>query len=229
MALLTNSSLHNRPFTLERPLSRHRRAKLTQCGARSDLEIGNSRSGLAGGIGLAAYVASLSRALAEADIDIPPQLTPSGPGPQLPDVNFQLPAEAGGIGQFISDYPLALPLAAALVLVPLLVSQVSGSSGAQGVSAARALTILETEDPVVFVDIRSGADCKSQGSPDLASIKKAAMRLPFTKVSMPGYSHALSTFVSHCTLYDNMLSQCLINDFIARLSAFNVSSMPCRL
>ena len=76
------------------------------------------------------------------------------------------------------------------MLVPLFVSQVSGSSGVQGVSAARALTILETEDPVVFVDIRSAADSKSQGSPDLGSVKKAAIRLPFTKVCMPGCSHA---------------------------------------
>ena len=171
-------------------MPRSRRAKLTQCRARADLEIRKSHSGAAGGVGFAAYVASISKSWAEADIDVPPQLTPSGPGPQLPDVNIQLPAGAGGIGQFISDYPLALPLAAALVLVPLFVSQLSGSSGVQGVSAARALTILETEDPVVFVDIRSGADSRSQGSPDLGSIKKAAVRLPFTKVCMPGYRHA---------------------------------------
>ena len=207
MALLTNSSLQNRPFTLERPLPRNRRAKLTHCSARSDLESRTSRSGLVGGTGLAAYIASLSQSWAEADIDVPPQLIPSGPGPQLPDVNIQLPAEAGGIGQFISDYPLALPLAAALVLVPLIVSQVSGSSGVQGVSAARALSILETEDPVVFVDIRSGADSKSQGSPDLGSIEKAAIRLPFTKVSMPDYSHACIVIsVSRPTLRDNVLS-----------------------
>ena len=207
MALLTSSSLQNRPFTLERPLPRNRRAKLTHCSARSDLESRKSCSGLVGGTGLAAYIASLSKAWAEADIDVPPQLIPPGPGPQLPDVNIQLPAEAGGIGQFISDYPLALPLAAALVLVPLIVSQLSGSSGAQGVSAARALSILETEDPVVFVDIRSGADSKSQGNPDLGSIKKAAIRLPFTKVSMPDYRHArIVRFVSRPTLLDNVLS-----------------------
>jgi hypothetical protein len=135
-----------------------------------------------GGAGLAAYLASLPRAWAEADIDLPTQLTSTSSGPQLPDVNFQLPADAGGIGQFISDYPLALPLAAALVLVPVLISQVSGGgSGVQGVSAARALSVLETEDPAVFLDIRSAADAKDQGSPDLGSIKKAAIRLPFTK------------------------------------------------
>ena len=206
MALLPNPSLQSRPFTLERPLPKNRGAKLTQCRARSDLEIRNSQSGAAGGVGFAAYVASVSKAWAEADIDVPPQLTPSGPGPQLPDVNIQLPAEAGGIGQFISDYPLALPLAAALVLVPLFISQVRGSSGVQGVSAARALNILETEDPVVFVDIRSGADSKSQGSPDLSSTKKAAVRLPFTKVCMPGYSHAWFSIFSRPALHNNMLS-----------------------
>lgn len=206
MALLTNPNLQSRPFTLERPLPKDRRAKLTQCRARSDLEIRQSHSGTAGVIGFAAYTASISKAWAEADIDVPTQLTPSGPGPQLPDVNIQLPAEAGGIGQFINDYPLALPLAAALVLVPLFVSQLRGSSAVQGVSAAKALNILETEDPVVFVDIRSGADSKRQGNPDLGSIKKAAIRLPFTKVCMPECCHAWFSVFSRPTLHDNVLS-----------------------
>ena len=120
-----------------------------------------------------------------------PLSSPRSQPPQLPDehseqiqlpTNVQLPTSAGGIGQLISDYPLALPLVAALVLIPLAFSQASGGSSVQGVSAARALAVLKDEDPVVFLDIRSAADFKSQGSPDLSSIKKAAIRLPFTKV-----------------------------------------------
>ncbi len=157
------------------------------CKARSDRErmnIGRAAGGLSG---LAVYLTSVPKAWAEADIELPPQLT-SLTAPQLPDVNIQLPTNvqlptsAGGIGQLISDYPLALPLVAALILIPLAFSQASGGSSVQGVSAARALAVLKDEDPVVFLDIRSAADFKSQGSPDLSSIKKAAIRLPFTKV-----------------------------------------------
>lgn len=184
MALTLPCSLKSRPFTLERPALRSRRSHVLVCRARSDLEtvkIGKAAGRLAG---LAVYLASIPRAWAEADIELPPQLTSLTSAPQLPDVNIQLPANAGGIGQLISDYPLALPLAAALVLIPILVSQVSGADGVQGVSAARALSILETEDPVVLLDIRNAADAKTQGSPDMSSIKKAALRLPFTKVPM---------------------------------------------
>ena len=182
MALNLSAHLSSRPFTLERPAHRSRRPQVPVCRARS-LESTYGRAMVVGGAGLAAYLASLPRAWAEADIDLPPQLTSTSSGPQLPDVNLQFPADAGGVGQFISDYPLALPLAAALVLVPVLISQVSGGgSGVQCVSAARALSVLETEDPAVFLDIRSADDAKEQGSPDLGSIKKAAIRLPFTKV-----------------------------------------------
>ena len=187
MAVPLHSNLQSRPFTLERPALRSRRSHVLVCKARSDRErmnIGRAAGGLSG---LAVYLTSVPKAWAEADIELPPQLT-SLTAPQLPDVNIQLPTNvqlptsAGGIGQLISDYPLALPLVAALILIPLAFSQASGGSSVQGVSAARALAVLKDEDPVVFLDIRSAADFKSQGSPDLSSIKKAAIRLPFTKV-----------------------------------------------
>jgi hypothetical protein len=180
MAMNLSAHLTSRPFTLERPAHQSRRPQVPICRARS-LESTYGYA-IAGAASLAAYLASLPRAWAEADIDLPPQLTSTSAGSQLPDVNFQLSTDAGGIGQFISDYPLALPLAAALVLVPVVISQVGGGgSGVQGVSAARARSVLETEDPAVFLDIRSAVDAKEQGSPDLGSIRKAAIRLPFTK------------------------------------------------
>lgn len=174
--------------------------------------------------GLALYIACIPRAWAEADIELPPQLKSLTSAPQLPDVNIQLPkdiqlpTDAGGIGQFISDYPLALPLAAALVLIPLAFSQASGGSGVQGVSAARALTVLETEDPVVFLDIRSDSDAKTQGSPDLSSIRKAAIRLPFTKVIMKHpMNKPLSCDVT-CTLSTFTFLQMCLRSSDCRLS-----------
>ena len=190
MAFPLHCNLQSRPFTIERPALRSRRSHVLLCRARSaskTVDFGRAAGGVSS---LALYLASIPRAWAEADIELSPQLTSPTSAPQLPDVNIQLPkdiqlpTDAGGIGQFISDYPLLLPLAAALVLIPLAFSQASRGSGLQGVSAARALSVLETEDPVVFLDIRSASDAKIQGSPDLSSIRKAAIRLPFTKVAM---------------------------------------------
>ena len=188
MAVPLHSNLQSRPFTLERPALRSRRSHVLVCKARSDRErmnIGRAAGGLSG---LAVYLTSVPKAWAEADIELPPQLT-SLTAPQLPDVNIQLPTNvqlptsAGGIGQLISDYPRGTaPCGSIDPHSPLAFSQASGGSSVQGVSAARALAVLKDEDPVVFLDIRSAADFKSQGSPDLSSIKKAAIRLPFTKV-----------------------------------------------
>ena len=190
------------------------------CKARSSCETVNVGRAAGGLSGLAVYLASIPKAWAEADIELPPQLT-SLTAPQLPDVNIQLPTNvqlptdvqlptnAAGIGQLISDYPLALPLVAALVLIPLAFSQARGGSSVQGVSAARALEVLENEDPVVFLDVRSAADSKSQGSPDLSSIKKAAIRLPFTKVAM---QHDIYTAFS--SMMDGPLSKMLPRTFV---------------
>ena len=210
MAIPLHYNLQSRPFTLERPALRSRRSHVLTCRARSDVSIGRAAGGLSG---LAVYLASIPRAWAEADIELPPQLT-SPTAPQLPDMNIQLPTDvqlpttAASIAQFISDYPLALPLVAALFLIPLAFSQASGGSSVQGVSAARALAVLENEDPVVFLDVRSAADSKSQGSPDLSSIKKAAIRLPFTKVAMP---HDMDKMLS--SNVDGRLSKMLLRTY----------------
>ena len=220
MAFSLHSNLQSRPFTLDRPALRSRRSHVLVCKARSSCETVNVGRAAGGLSGLAVYLASIPKAWAEADIELPPQLT-SLTAPQLPDVNIQLPTNvqlptdvqlptnAAGIGQLISDYPLALPLVAALVLIPLAFSQARGGSSVQGVSAARALEVLENEDPVVFLDIRSAADSKSQGSPDLSSIKKAAIRLPFTKVAM---QHDIYTAFS--SMMDGPLSKMLPRTFV---------------
>ena len=51
----------------------------------------------------------------------------------------------------------------------------------QGVSAARALAVLETEDPVVFLDIRSANDAKTQGSPDLKQHQEGCHQIALHK------------------------------------------------
>jgi hypothetical protein len=42
--------------------------------------------------------------------------------------------------------------------------------------------VLSTEDAVAFVDIRSKESAKQYGDPNLSSVKKPILRVPFTKV-----------------------------------------------
>ncbi len=166
-----------RPFTLHRQASRSRLASGAVC--RASARAGNDRRVAVGTSGLATVLASIPKAWAEG-LEIPSDLTyPSLNVPELPN----LPSDASGIGQFISDYPLLLPAAAGLVLVPLLISQITGGGGkVQGVGGLRALEVLASEDPVIFVDIRSKEAIKESGEPDLRPVKKSITRLPFTKV-----------------------------------------------
>ena len=93
-----------------------------------------------------------------------------------------MPTDSAGLAQLVSDYPLLLPAAAGLVVVPLLISQISGGgSKVQSVSAAKALDVLSTEDAVAFVDIRSKESARQYGDPNLSSVKKALIRVPYMK------------------------------------------------
>lgn len=136
---------------------------------------------MAGTSSLAAVLASVPKAWADV-LEIPSDL--KYPGLEVPELP-NLPTDASGVTQFISDYPLLLPAAAGLVLVPLLISQLNGGGGkVQGVSGARALELLGTDDAVIFVDIRSKESARESGDPDLRSVKKNITRLPYSKVRL---------------------------------------------
>ena len=101
-----------------------------------------------------------------------------------------MPTDSAGLAQFVSDYPLLLPAAAGVLVVPSLISLINGSrSKVQGVSAAKALDVLSTEDAVAFVDIRSKESARQYGDPNLSSVKKSLVRVPYTKVSVLGSSY----------------------------------------
>ena len=144
---------------------------------RADLDAPKQRHFGAGAGALAALLAT-PRAWAEG-LELPADLTYPGLNvPELPNV-----PDAAGLSQLVSDYPLLLPAAAGLVVVPLLISQINrGGSKVQGISATRALEVLSTEDAVAFVDIRSKESAKQYGDPNLSSVKKPTIRVPFTKV-----------------------------------------------
>ena len=169
-----------RPFAVNQ--HSHRAQRVCCQSHQQPRQLGAGASGLA-------LLLSASRAWAEG-LELPSDLTyPSISVPELPS---QLPTDAAGFTQFISDYPLLLPAAAGLVIVPVLISQINGGgSKVQGVSAARVLDLLSSEDAVAFIDIRSKESAKQYGDPDLSSVRKSLIRVPFSKVRLRGPTHQI--------------------------------------
>lgn len=98
-------------------------------------------------------------------------------------------AGAGDAGvSLIADNPLLLVGVAGLIAVPVAITLITkianGGSGGGGVkmtNPAKALEALE-DSRVVLVDIRSRDEVKAQGKPDLSSVKRTALSIPFTKL-----------------------------------------------
>ena len=104
--------------------------------------------------------------------------------PSLPAApQVQLPGDAAAL---FADNPLLVFGGAALLAVPLLYSAVSGglpgAKGAKAISGARAIEALAEEAKAVFVDLRAPQAIKESGSPDLRSVRKKAITLPYAKV-----------------------------------------------
>lgn len=168
---------HTRPFVVNQHAHR---AQRVCCQSNGHRQLGAGASGLA-------LLLSAPRAWADG-LEIPSDLT--YPTISLPELPSQLPTDSAGIAQFISDYPLLLPAAAGLVIVPALISQLNGNrSKVQSVSAARVLDLLSSEDAVAFIDVRSKESAKQYGDPDLSSVRKSLIRVPFSKV--PFKTHTL--------------------------------------
>jgi chitinase domain-containing protein 1 len=102
--------------------------------------------------------------------------------PSVSAPNVQIPDD---VSQLIASNPALLFGGVALLAVPLIAIGLSGS-GAGGkvksVSAKQAFQQLSGDEPIVFVDIRSKAEIKEQGTPDLRSTGKKGTSLPYTKV-----------------------------------------------
>ena len=100
----------------------------------------------------------------------------------LPDVDV---SAASDVASLFSDNPVLIGGGAALIAIPLGVTALlkrNSGAGVKTTSVARTLQALEEDPRVVLVDIRSRAEIKQQGSPDLRSIKRSATVLPFTNV-----------------------------------------------
>jgi chitinase domain-containing protein 1 len=100
----------------------------------------------------------------------------------LPVVDASAASDAVSI---FSDNPVLIGGGAALIAIPLAVTALlrgNSSAGVKTTSVARTIQALEEDPRVVLVDIRSRAEIKQQGSPDLRSIKRTATVLPFTNL-----------------------------------------------
>lgn len=106
--------------------------------------------------------------------------------PQVTIPEAAAPAVDSGIGDLFSDNPLLLAGIAGIIAVPVAINVISkvGAGAAGGVkmtNPAKALEALE-DSRVVLVDIRSKAEIKLQGNPDLKAVKRSALSIPFTKL-----------------------------------------------
>ena len=176
-------------FAQARPFAPHQQAQKPRiaprrvvCKADANEQQHQFGAGLSGGLAL---LVSAPRAWAEG-LELPADLTYPGLNvPELPS----LPTESAGIADFISDYPLLLPATIGLLIGPLIISKLNtGSSKVQSISAARALDALNTEDPVVFVDIRNKESVKQYGDPSLSSVKKSIVRVSVLKGASKHFS-----------------------------------------
>jgi hypothetical protein len=127
----------------------------------------------------AAFLANVSAAkMALADELSLPEL--SYPDVTLPDVSS---LSAGGVGDFLSEYSLIIGGGALLLAIPIGISALGkGEAGTKAVTPEQALAALAEDPRVVLVDIRSTAEIKAQGAPNLRSVKRKLVSLPYTKV-----------------------------------------------
>ncbi|GAB4817403.1 hypothetical protein N2152v2_004449 [Parachlorella kessleri] len=107
--------------------------------------------------------------------------TISLPDVQLPDVQLPDVSSAGSdIAALFADNPLLVGGGIALLLVPVGIGAIqqlaSGGAQVKVTSPARAFEALEQNPKVILVDIRSKAEVKEAGSPDLKSIKRKAVK-----------------------------------------------------
>jgi rhodanese-related sulfurtransferase len=125
-----------------------------------------------------AQVAAAGIALAE-DVSLP---------------NVELPAvdasAASDIAALFADNPILIGGGALLVALPFGIAAIvkagSGGSGVKPTSVDRALQALGEDSRVVLLDIRNRAEIAAQGTPNLKSVKRSAVSLPFTSVRKGG-------------------------------------------
>lgn len=126
---------------------------------------------------------------------------PSGSGVRIPK---ELPSTSG-LEDYISQNPAIVAAGVAVVAIGLVIARLVGQGvTAKKITAAKAFDMLSKDDSITFVDLRSKAEVNETGSPDLRSIKRKIISLPYTTVSFSVHQLPCSVRV----IYDIMHSVC---------------------
>jgi len=129
---------------------------------------------------------ALAARVALADLDVTTFVPPTDV-PATASAPAAAAASDEGVSLF-ADNPLLLVGVAGLVAVPVAINLITkianGGSAGSGVKMTNPGKALEAlaDGRVVLVDIRSRDEVKAQGKPDLSSVKRTAVSLPFTKL-----------------------------------------------
>lgn len=106
---------------------------------------------------------------------------PSGSGVKIPK---ELPSTSG-LEDYISQNPALVAAGVAVVAIGLVIARLVGQGvKANKISPAKAFDLLSKDPSIIFVDLRSKSESNETGSPDLRSLKKKIVSLPYTTVSI---------------------------------------------
>jgi hypothetical protein len=116
------------------------------------------------------------------------------------DINIPDFALSGNIMSLVADNPAVVGGAVVAVAAAVVASVLAGGESkpkAVATSVDQALEALSTDEKTVLVDIRSKADVKVEGTPDIRATKKKLLSLPYVVVSDPQF---LAFYVETCVV-----------------------------
>lgn len=164
-------------------------------------------------------------ALADEALSVPEFSVPDVTGTAL---------ESSGISELFADNPLLIGGAALLVALPLGINAIlkagtEASGQVKPTSVENTYAALENDPRVILVDIRNRAEIKAQGSPDLRSVKRSAVSVPFTNV-VKGEVEVNENFAAKFSTIKNISEESLVILFdadgsVAKTAAANISDM----
>ncbi|KAG8391929.1 hypothetical protein BUALT_Bualt01G0238000 [Buddleja alternifolia] len=103
------------------------------------------------------------------------------------------PFDLDGVVSFAGENPLIIGGAAAVLAVPVVVSRLIGKAKAWGVENAKSAYAKLGDDPnAELLDIRSTAEIKEFGRPDISGLKKKAVAVVYKGEDKPGFLNKLS-------------------------------------
>lgn len=156
-----------------------------------NLEEGISRS-LRGGLALLSSVLGIGTGLAKAlTYEEALEQSASTTSPTLPE--FDAAGVLDSISNFVVENPLVIGGGAAIVAVPLVISQLLSKPKPWGVESAKtAYAKLADDAGAQLLDIRPPSELRQVGSPDIRGLEKKPVTIPYKGEDKPGFLKKLS-------------------------------------